>query len=66
MASVGEEFPKEQERVRELLVEYRALGAVGVFGAVQLAATLKRADEAAMSGDLVAVLRSFQEMKECQ
>ena len=66
MNSVGDEFPKEQARVRELLGEYKALGPVGVFGATMIEQVLKRADQAAISGDVVAVVRSFQELKGCQ
>ena len=65
MTSVGIEFPKQQARVRELLAEYKALGPVGSFGGVMLEAVLARADEAMASGDVVAVVRSFQELTEC-
>lgn len=66
MSSVGEDFPKEQARVRELLGIYKGLGPVGGFGAMVIEAVLKRADEAAMSGDVVAILRSYQELKGCK
>lgn len=66
MRSVGEEFPKEQARVRELLTVYKKIGPAGAFGALMLEQALQRADQAAISGDVVAVLRSFQELKECQ
>lgn len=66
MSSVGEEFPKEQARVRELLTVYKKIGPAGAFGALMLEQALQRADQAAISGDVVAVLRSFQELKECQ
>ena len=63
MASLGEEFPKEQARVREILGHYRAIGPAGNFGAAMIADTLRKADEAAISGDLVAMLRLYEEMK---
>lgn len=66
MSSVGEEFPKEQARVRELLGEYRAMGPAGQFGAMMLEQTLQRADAAMASGDIVAIMRAFQELKDCQ
>jgi hypothetical protein len=65
MSSVGEEFPKEQARVRELLTEYKAIGPAGTFGAMMIEQTLKRADEAMASGDIVAIVRSFEELKGC-
>lgn len=66
MTSLGEAFPIEQARVRELLVEYRRLGPTGVFGATMIDAALRRADAAVMSGDVVAMIRSFEELKACE
>jgi hypothetical protein len=65
MSSVGEEFPKEQARVRELLGEYKAIGPAGAFGAMMIEQTLRRADAAMASGDVVEIVRSFQELKGC-
>lgn len=64
--SVGEQFPLEQARVRELLTQYKAIGPAGMFGAAMIEQALRRADQAAISGDVVAILRSYQELKECQ
>lgn len=64
--SVGEDFPREQERVRELLSGYERIGQNGAFGAACLRGTLKRAEEAAISGDIVAILRSYTELKGCE
>lgn len=64
--SVGEQFPKEQARVRELLHVYRQIGPAGAFGAAMIEQALQRADQAAISGDVVAILRSFEELKGCQ
>ena len=63
MSSVGEEFPKEQARVRGLLGLYKAIGTPGIFGASMMEAALKRADQAAISGDPVEILRSFEELR---
>lgn len=63
MSSVGMEFPKEQARVRELLTQYKAIGPAGMFGAAMIEQALQRADQAAISGDVVAILRSFEELK---
>jgi hypothetical protein len=66
MSSLGEEFPKEQARVRELLVEYKKLGAVGVFGAQMIEMALRRADNAAMSGDVARMIVAYKELRECE
>ena len=66
VTSVGEQFPLEQARVRELLVVYKSIGRAGAFGALMIEAALRRADQAAISSDPVAILRSYQELKECQ
>ena len=65
MSSVGEEFPKEQERVRELLSQFKAIGPAGAFGAMMIEQVLKRAERAAISGDIVAILKSYEELKGC-
>ena len=62
--SLGEAFPLEQARVRVVLGHYKDIGPAGMFGAMMIEDMLRRADEAAMSGDVVAMLRVFQEMKE--
>ena len=66
MASLGEGFPKEQARVRELLKEYQKIGPNGAFGAAQLEMTLQRADKAALGGDLVEMIAVFKEMEGCE
>ena len=66
MTSIGEDFPKEQARVRELLGVYKSLGPVGGFGAMMIEQVLQRADQAAVSGDVIAMLRSYEELKGCE
>ena len=66
MSSVGEEFPKEQARVRKLIEQYKAIGTPGFFGAQMMERALKRADQAAISGDVVEILRSFEELRSFQ
>ena len=63
MSSLGEEFPKEQARVREVLGQYKSIGPAGLFGASVIEKVLKRADQAAMSGDVVEMLQVFEELK---
>lgn len=66
MSTLGEAFPREQARVRELLGVYKSIGPAGIFGAVMLEQVLQRADQAAVSGDAIAMLRSFEELKGCK
>jgi hypothetical protein len=63
--SVGEDFPKEQKRVRELVTRYRdpMLGGAGEFAARMMEASLANADQAAISGDVVAILAAYEELK---
>lgn len=53
----------EQARGRTLLGQYREIGPAGVFGAMMIEDALRRADQAAVSGDVVAMLRSYEELK---
>ncbi len=66
MSSLGEEYPKEQARVRELLGIYKSIGPGGAFGAAGIEAVLREADTAAVSGDLARMIRAFQSMKDCK
>jgi hypothetical protein len=64
--SIGEDFPREQQRCRELIELYKSIGPAGAFGAMMIEQVLQRADRAMASGDVVQILRSYQEMKECK
>lgn len=66
MSSLGQQFPKELARVRELLGVYKSLGPVGGFGAMMIEQVLQRADHAAVSGDVIAMLRSYEELRGCK
>ena len=61
--SVGEDFPEQQARARELLKVYRELGPVGSFGALMIESALRRADKAAISGDIVKILAAYEELR---
>lgn len=63
MASLAETMPVEQKRCRELLEAYRNIGSAGIFGAMCIEAALHRADLAMASGDVVEILRSYEELK---
>ena len=64
MASLGEELPKEQARVRKVLGYYKEIGPAGIFGATMIEQTLQRADKSVISGDLVEMIKSYNELKE--
>ena len=65
MTTLGDEFPKEQARCRELLKECYKIGPAGTFAAFMLEQLLRQADKASIEGDTVAMIQLYQEMKEC-
>lgn len=60
MTSVGEDFPRQVERVRKLWATYPQ----DSQEAELLDAVLFRASEAQASGDLLEILRSYSEISE--
>lgn len=63
MSSLGEELPKELARVRKILGYYKEIGPAGIFGATMIEQALQRADRASISGDVVAMIQSYEELK---
>lgn len=63
MSSVGDEFPKELERARKLLAIYESIPE-GLFGAAMIRMAIARAEAAQASGDVVAIVAAFQELRE--
>jgi hypothetical protein len=61
--SLADALPKEQARVRDLITIYRSVGPPGYFAASMMEQSLKAADEAVMSGDLVAMIRAYEDLK---
>lgn len=61
--TLGDDYPREQARVRTILGYYKEIGVAGRFGAAIIEATLKEADEAAISGDVVRMLKAYAAMK---
>ena len=63
--TLGDALPKEQARVRALIIQYRdpGLGGAGEFAARMMEADLQSADKAVMSGDLVAMIQAYQALK---
>ena len=64
METLAEGLPKEQARVREVLVLYQGIGDAGKFGAAMIEDSLRKADIAASSGDVIAMLAAHQDLKE--
>ena len=62
MNSLATELPKEQARVRELIDIYKSVP-FGSIAAGFMEQALKEADKAVMSGDVVAMLRAYEELK---
>lgn len=61
--SVGEDFPLEQARIRDIAQEAREIGPSGLFLLMICEQALRQADAAAISGDVIAILAAYQEMK---
>ena len=61
--TVGDDFPNQLARAREYLEIYKSLGPARAFGAAMIEQTIREADQAAISGDVVAIVRSYQALK---
>lgn len=63
--TVGDALPREMARVRDhVLPHYVELGPVGMFGAAGIRADLDAAARAMAEGDVVAMIRSLQTLRE--
>ena len=62
--TLAEALPAEMARVRVVLGHYREIGPVGMIGASFIERDLQAADRAVMSGDVVAMLRSYESLKQ--
>lgn len=60
--NLAEALPAEQQRVRELLPIYDAIPE-GIFAATMMRQSLSEAERAAASGDVVAMLRAYEDLK---
>lgn len=67
MSSVGEQMPKEIDRVRKLQDEFKALrntpGVIVEPQIMMMEAAIQRGIRALASDDVVEVLRSYEELK---
>ena len=64
MTSVGEDFPRQQERVRKLWGAYVEMGTKGEAAAGALEEVLDKAAKAQSSGEIVQILTAYQELTE--
>ena len=65
METLAEALPREQKRVREMLKIYDGIPA-GRWAAMNMEKSLERAELAAASGDVVAMLDAYNDLKEYQ
>lgn len=63
--SLGDGLPKQQARVRALIELYRdpKLGGSGAFAIMMMEKSLQEADLAVMSGDVVAMIRAYDNLR---
>lgn len=54
----------ELNRNRELLAEYKAIGPAGFFGASMIQLSIQKGEQAIRSGDVIAMLRAYEDLKE--
>ena len=66
MNTLADDYPREQERLRELVQLYKDIGPSGVFGLGVIEGTLRMADKAAAEHDTVAMIAAYQAMRECK
>ncbi|MGZ8915361.1 MAG: hypothetical protein ACXW1Z_19915 [Methylobacter sp.] len=62
MTTIAEDLPKEQQRVRELLAIYDSIPA-GALAAMMMRRSLSRAEMASASGDVVAMIAAYEDLK---
>ena len=63
METLGESLLKEQARVREVLGHYKEIGPAGAFGASHIEQSLQQADQAIITGDIVGMLKAYEDLK---
>lgn len=61
--SIGSEMPKLQAKVREILGRYKDIGPAGAFGVMNIEASLRAADEAVISGDIIKIIQAYEDLK---
>ena len=65
METLGDALPKEMARVRdELMPQYQSIGPAGGFALALMRASLDGAAKAMAAGDLPAMIRYYNELKD--
>jgi hypothetical protein len=64
MTTLGEAYPQQQARLRQMLINGREIGPAGAFYCAMVEDVLRRADKAAIEQDLPAMIAIYQEMVE--
>lgn len=64
METVGDDYPRQQERVRRIRDHARDIGPAGNFLVAICDDLLRRAEQAAIRQDVVEIVKIYQEMKD--
>lgn len=63
MDTLADALPKEQARVRKLMIAYRQIGPAGRFALAMMEASLRSADKAAAEGDVAAMISCLEDLR---
>lgn len=63
--TLADALPREIVRCQELLIAYAEIGPAGAFGAAMIRKDIDMAHKAMMEGDLSAMIRAYNALKEC-
>lgn len=66
MRTLGDVFPAEIERVKELAEEYRAIGPAGAFGFAHISHVVTAAERAWAERDTIAMVRLYPQLQNCE
>lgn len=66
MPNLIEGILAECNRVRDLLVEYKAIGPAGNFGAMALQVAITEAEASIASGDIARMVEALDRLRGCQ
>ena len=60
-----EGLQEEMNRCRELLIGYDEIGPIGIFAKTMITQQIKEAEKKISKGDTIGMLKSYEELKEC-
>lgn len=61
--TLADALPAEMQRVRELMPMYREIGPAGAWALGMMEGSLRYAERAAASGDVIAMLRALEDLR---